>query len=64
MRIAAIVVGVAIVAAAALNWSSIASFVTDNASTSGAKTAIGFYLVIAGGIVHGDPCALLPAKSS
>ncbi|MEZ5183788.1 MAG: zinc ribbon domain-containing protein [Acidimicrobiales bacterium] len=64
VRIAAIVVGVAIVATAALNWSSIASFVTDNfASDFEAKTAIGFYLVIAGGIVTAI-AALLPAKSS
>jgi len=64
VRIAAIIVGVAIVVTAALNWSSVASFVTDNfASDFEAKTAIGFYLVIAGGIVTAV-AALLPAKSS
>lgn len=52
VRIAAVVVGVAIVAVAAVNWSSIASFVTDHLPTSfQASTAIGFYLAIAGGIL-------------
>lgn len=61
-RIAAIAVGIGIVAAVAVNWMSISSFVEDNfQSDFQAKTAIGFYLAIAGGIVTAVG-ALLPAK--
>lgn len=63
-RIAAILVGIGIIATAALNWASISSFVTDNfASDFKATTAIGFYLVIAGGVLTAV-AGLLPAKKS
>lgn len=61
-RIAALIVGVAIVVTAALNWSAIASFVTDNLPSSfDATAAIGFYLAIAGGVLVAVS-ALMPAK--
>ncbi len=53
-----------IVVVAALNWSSISSFITDNfASDFKATTAIGFYLVIVGGVLTAL-AGLMPAKKS
>ena len=62
VRLLTIATGIGIVAAAAVNWASIAGFVTDNLPTTfEASTAIGFYLVIAGGILV-TLAGLLPAK--
>jgi hypothetical protein len=62
VRLLTIAAGIGIVAAAALNWASIASFVTDNLPTTfEASTAIGFYFVVAGGLLT-TLAGLLPAK--
>lgn len=62
VRVAAVLVGIGIIAVTALNWSAIATFVTDNFPSSfEATTAIGFYLAIAGGVLL-MLSALLPAK--
>lgn len=62
VRVAVIFVGLGIVAVAAVNWSSIASFITDTQSSSfQADTAIGFYFAIAGGALAAI-AGLLPAK--
>jgi len=63
-RIGAMAVGIGIVAATALNWNEIATFVTDNfASNFEATTAVGFYLAIGGGVLTALG-GLLPAKKS
>lgn len=62
MRIAAALIGLAIVVVAALNWMSISSYVTDNfTSEVEVKTAVGFYMVVVGGILTALS-AILPAK--
>lgn len=62
MRIAAALIGLAIVVVAALNWMSISSYVTDNfTSDVEVKTAVGFYMVVVGGILTALS-AILPAK--
>lgn len=62
VRLTAAFVGIAILAVAALNWASIASYVSDNLpSTVEATTAIGFYLAIAGGVLT-LLAAVAPAK--
>jgi hypothetical protein len=49
-RLAVMASGIAIMAVAALNWASIASYVTDNFPSSfEVTTELGFYLAIAGG---------------
>jgi FtsH-binding integral membrane protein len=52
VRIATILTGIGITAVAALNWASIASYVTDNLpSTFEATTDVGFFLAVAGGVL-------------
>ena len=63
VRIGLALIGVGIVGITALNWFAIADFVTDNLSTSfEVRTAVGFYVAIAGGVVTGLAAAL-PAKT-
>lgn len=62
VRIAVIGVGIAILAAVALDWMNIANYVTDNLPTTfSATTAIGFYLAIGGGVLT-VAAGLMPAK--
>lgn len=62
VRLTAAFVGIAILAVAALNWASIASYVSDNLPSSvEATTDIGFYLAIAGGVLT-LLAAVAPAK--
>lgn len=61
-RIAAVIVGIAIVGVTANDWMTTASLVEDNfPSTVELSGGIGFYLTIAGGIVTAAAAAL-PAK--
>ncbi|MCB0963573.1 MAG: zinc ribbon domain-containing protein [Acidimicrobiales bacterium] len=63
VRIGLALIGVGIVGITALNWFAIADFVTDNLATSfQVRTAVGFYVAIAGGTITAL-AALLPAKS-
>ncbi|MCB0971229.1 MAG: hypothetical protein KDA97_06885 [Acidimicrobiales bacterium] len=63
VRIGAALVGVGIVGITALNWFAITDFVTDNLSFDvEVRTALGFYLAIAGGVVTAL-AALVPARS-
>jgi hypothetical protein len=64
-RVAAIGIGVAIVVTCALDWKAISDFVKDTDNGFGSddtvKTAIGFYLAIAGGALSAV-AAFLPSK--
>lgn len=63
VRIAAVVVGVAVVGTAARDWMSIADLAKDLPSSVKIEAKFGFYLTIAGGIVTAV-AALLPAKKT
>lgn len=61
VRIAAVVVGVAVIAVALRDWLSIVDLVKDASSDVEITAQFGFYLTIAGGIVTAA-AALLPAQ--
>lgn len=64
VRIAAVIVGIGVIALLAMDWSSLASVVSDNAPSSFEITAEpGFYLTGAGGVLIAIS-ALLPARKA